>query len=161
MENLTNLDASLQKRCFQLIRTIEEILPQKVESTEISDLSADLNRFKKKLFGMRASNDEIVRSYQTLKYRFQALTASGKIKSKPEPIGLQMATVDQILPVNLKWQEFPGDCEFLIETAELEENQMPVWREYIKTTSNRLTIRDLQKGKTYWFRISKISKVGM
>ena len=161
MKNSADLSPSMQNKCFDLIRTIEEILPHKVENNDISTLAEELSRFKNRLFSNGAGNDEIIRSYQALKYRFEALTSSGKIQGRPKPIGLQMATVDEILPVNLRWQDFMDDCEFLIETAEMEENQMPTWREYTKTKSNRLTIRNLQKGKTYWFRISKLPKVGV
>ena len=161
MKNSNSLSPSMQKRCFSLVRDIEEILPQEVDNHDIIELGQELSKFKNKLFSGSTEIDEIIRAYQALKYRFDALTSSGKVTGRPRPIGLQMATVDEILPVNLKWQEFVDECEFLIETAELRENQMPVWREYAKTTSNRMTIRDLQKGKTYWFRISKLPKIGV
>lgn len=153
----TKNDQSLQARCFSALRLAKDKLVDKGDAE--GDLAWSVERLEKVLFSAETGKSSLLLEcfldliYVLKKMEKQILREDALLR----PIGLQVATANSISPIRLEWNYHNPNSLFVIEYASFDETNKPDWRVYSKTRSMSFTIRGLQQGKVYWFRISALS----
>lgn len=148
-----------RERLLNLVRTAESIAENESDNRGIVDLKRRIYQFRDRALHHATfhSGDQLIPQLQNLEreWRLRISGDSGFFKAKP--IGLQIATVNEGIPVYLNWDHHFPEGQYLIEIADFLENTLPLWRLYTKTESPELSIRDLKPDHTYWFRISVLT----
>jgi len=123
-----------------------------------SELNASVERLESVLFSAEKGHSALL-----LECFIDLMVALKKMEKQTprmdtslRPIGLQVATANNIAPIHLEWNYHSPNSLFVIEYANFEESNKPDWRVYSKTRSTSFTVRGLPKGKAYWFRISAL-----
>lgn len=148
---------SLQVRCISALRSAREGLHQKNE--RFDELLWSVERLENELFSAEQRNPVLLlKCYMDLIFILKGMEKSFSTESAPvRPIGLQVATANNILPIHLEWNYHDPNSLFVIEYANFETSNKPDWRVYSKTRSTSFTVRGLQQGQAYWFRISALT----
>ncbi|MCZ4409975.1 fibronectin type III domain-containing protein [Cryomorphaceae bacterium 1068] len=148
---------SLQVRCISALRSAREGLHQK--NDRLDALLWSVERLENELFSAeQGSPGFLLECYIDLIFILKGMEKSFPTESTPmRPIGLQVATANNILPIHLEWNYHDPNSLFVIEYANFEEANKPEWQVYSKTRSTSFTVRGLQKGQAYWFRISALA----
>ncbi|MGB6035634.1 MAG: fibronectin type III domain-containing protein [Cryomorphaceae bacterium] len=148
---------SLQVRCIAALRSARETLLEKGD--RLDELKWSVERLENILF----SADEekpglLLECYIDLVFALKGMEKSISTPNAPKrPIALQIATANSILPIHLEWNYHDPNSLFVIEYANFEEANKPAWRVFSKTRSTSFTVRGLEKGQAYWFRISAMA----
>lgn len=147
---------SLEIRCISALRLAKQRMQLEIDNR--CELSASVDRMERVLFSA-----EKVHSALLLECFVDLMVALKKMEKQTSrtdtslrPIGLQVATANNIAPIHLEWNYHSPNSLFVIEYANFEETNKPDWRIYSKTRSTSFTVRGLPKGKAYWFRISAL-----
>jgi hypothetical protein len=157
------INQSLQIRCISALRSARERFssseyqPQNIG--ELDELVYSVERLEHVLFSADTGKSrllfdcfmDLIFVLKEMKNQFLDKDASMR------PIGLQVATANNIIPIQLEWNYHNPNSLFVIEYANFEETNKPDWRIYSKTRSTSFTVRDLPQGRAYWFRISALA----
>lgn len=162
-DNIRNSDQSLQVRCIATLRTARlyfessERLNHNMDKLE--ELSWAVERLEHVLFSADIGKSALLlECYIDLVFVLKKMENQFFVDdSFKQPIGLQVATVNNLLPIHLEWNSHDPNSLFIIEYANYENANKPEWRVYSKTRSTSYTVRGLQQGKAYWFRISALA----
>jgi hypothetical protein len=156
---------SLQVRCISALRSAREyFLPAESilqNSDKLDKLSWSAERLENVLFSADTGKPGLL-----LECFIDLVFVLKEMKNKffdedalMRPIGLQVATANNILPIHLEWNYHNPNSLFVIEYANFEESNKTDWRVYSKTRSTSFTVRDLPQGQAYWFRISALAPI--
>jgi|GEM_PF-5759727 len=152
-------DQSLQIKCIDVLRSARNILLQKKD--EFDELKRSVEKLEDALFS--ADNKKpglLLECYLDLVFVMKEMEKSTSTLNAPKrPIALQIATANSVLPIHLEWNYHDPNSLFLIEYANFEEANKPAWRAFSETRSMSFTVRGLEKGQAYWFRISAMADV--
>jgi hypothetical protein len=150
-------EQSLQVRSIAALRAAREILTQKRD--RLDELKWAIERLENILFS--ANNERpglLLECYMDLVFVLKGMEKRISASNTPtRPIALQIATANSILPIHLEWNYHDPNSLFVIEYANFEEANKPNWQVYSKTRSTSFTVRGLQQGQAYWFRISALA----
>jgi hypothetical protein len=150
-------EQSLQVRCISALREARESLLQK--KGRLEELKWSVDRLENVLFSAdKGKPGLLLECFIDLVFVLKGMEKSFSAENAPmRPIGLQVATANSILPIHLEWNYHDPNSLFVIEYANFEETNKPDWRVYSKTRSTSFTVRGLQQGQAYWFRISALA----
>lgn len=153
-----NSKIHLESRCFEVLRTIR----QDENKTYGTSLDMMVERLERVLFSAKpVKRGRLLECYIDLVATMEEMNTSVSEKiSSLRPIGLQVATSNNVIPIQLEWNYDHPNSLFVIEYAQFEDSNQPEWKVYSKTNSTSFTVRGLPKGKSYWFRISALAPVG-
>jgi hypothetical protein len=150
-------DKSLQVKCIAALRSARKSLLQK--KGRFDELKWSVDRLENVLFSAEKGRPGVLlECFIDLVFVLKGMEKGFSSENAPlRPIGLQVATANNILPIRLEWNYHDPNSLFVIEYANFEESNKPEWRVYSKTRSTSFTVRGLQQGKAYWFRISALA----
>lgn len=146
---------SLKVRCISALREARKKLR---ERNNLDDLLLLVEELEDVLFSAETKPPgTLLECYVNLTFALKNMeTQPLNTGASMRPIGLQVATSNNIVPIHLEWNYHHPDSLFVIEYANFEDTK-PNWRVYRKTRSTSFTVRDLPLGKAYWFRISALA----
>ena len=137
---------------FRLIREIEALKP--TASLAWQKLQFALVKFKDLLFSTRDLSQEIKDQFDLLQVELRRF----KFSINQKPLSLKVAKANTVGPILLEWTPRVLNSEYVIEYAPFPSKSYPDWQYLSKTKSTQFSIRGLEVGQSFWFRISEITE---
>jgi len=152
-----NSNQTIESNCIVALRLGKKKLLEKGALS--TDLKDSIDQLEKVLFSAETNSSSLlIECYMNLMFVLKNMENKFPDHTAPmRPIGLQVATANNIAPIHLEWSYHNPNSLFVIEYANFEETSKPDWRIFSKTRSTSFTVRGLPKGKAYWFRISALA----